>query len=469
MSKIKYFDIPATVGIQGGFRQFSLTIEMRVLKHIFALDDKGTTLERSQRDINHARVQKLKSYVRENIDKKTPYIIPTLTGNIDGAAEFTPFEGYPGVGILRISRGASIRFFDGQHRAVSITEVLSQQPRFKETVSLLLTENLPRLVRQQFFSDINSTATKVSAAQNKAYNQRDSRNLLALHVAESVFDIGGYIDYENNVVTGSNTSIFSFKALYDCLCRMFRLGTRSTIDESMMKDATTVMKAWAQVMKWGIIGAGRDAPKYRQQNIGTHAVMLNAIGLATSYLLSRYKADQVAEILQNTDIKYRETFGHVHWENRCVDQVSWKMITDTKAVKLTASKLLQILGIVLPDELKSLETEYFNVSPDSFLTEDNVGGEWVFSEDKEEPWSVDEWGDKVLKVYNSAGIERPDRDSDIHTISMVLSEAEKKEPLPFTHSEILEKLEQALKINPSDCVFRLGMQRSGFIRTGFHM
>lgn len=467
-SRIKYFDIPVTVGMQGGYRQFVMHIQMRVLEHLFAIDDEGNTLERSQRDVNPSRVARMSKYLDGNISAKKPYIIPTLTGNIEGDVDFRPFEGSQVAGILRLKRGASLKFFDGQHRAVTITQVVNSMGRFKDTVSLLLTDNVPLQVRQQFFSDINSTATKVSAAQNKAYDRRDARNQLALHVAEKVYGIGGYLDYENNVVTGSNTCTFSFKALYDCLCRMFRLTAKTSSIVELQDDAARIMESWCKIMKWHHIAIGCGAPRYRQQNVGLHAVMINAIGLATCHMLERYTPQQVSEIIENSTIDAYESFAYAQWEGRCVDPVSWKIITDIRAVKLSASKLLQLLELVLPEEFRALETQYFDIPAEMFRTEDG-GLAWQFEQDKETPWSVEEWTNQLCRIYASADIISPDPGNDFHVMAMELARAEQDRPLPWSHDETLTRLTRALQADRSECVFRLGMLKSAFIRSGFRM
>lgn len=371
----KFFDIPVTVGIQGGVHQFCFTIQMRLLQHIIEIDRSGNTMQRSQRPVNLTRTFKISDYVTSSIKNAKPYILPTISGNLDGVAEFTPF--------------------DGQHRATTINILVDQLPRFRDTISVLLTDNIDLQTRQQFFSDINYNAVKPSAAQNKAYDKRDNKNALAAFVAENSYSLQHSLDYEKNVVTGSNTHLFSFKTLYDCLVKMYNLTDKSVITDQMKTDAATIMQAWAQKMFWGVLSS-YGIQGYRQRYIGTHAVVVIAIGLATRYLLEKRSVDEIVELLNEAEFHHERSFVHEDWERRCVDPDTWKMKCDTRAVKLMASKLLQMLEVILPEELKQLEIETFGTDPGSFQTSEEPKA-YSFKEDEadelraEPPADKDEW------------------------------------------------------------------------------
>lgn len=453
----KYFDIPVTVGIQGGVRQFCFTLEMRMLEHLIKIDDSGNTMERSQRPVNFARTQKITKYVTDSVTNKTPYILPTISGNIEGEANFTPFEGFENAGILRLYRGANIKFFDGQHRATSIDTVVSLCPRLRDTVSVLLTDNADLPTRQQFFSDINYNAVKPSVAQNLAYDKRNSINALALYVTQDCYPFTYIIDFEKNVISGANFHLFSFKALHDCMVKMYSLNDKSVITDEMKEDASKIMMAWSQKMFWGVI-SGRGAPGYRQRYIGTHAVMIVAIGLATRYLLENRSADEIVELLNLAEFHYEKSFVHEDWVRRCVDPDTWKMKCDGRSIKLTASLLLQLLEVVLPEELKQLEIDTFGTDPEMFRTSE--GPEvYTFKEDRDDaqraelPANSDVWR-RLLNNSFSEELNSLKMPQDYIDIKLAKDFSEIEEDLVFkiTREELISRLKEIVANESVDAI-----------------
>lgn len=431
----KFFDLPVTVGVQGGVRQFLATIPLRVLKHILTCDDNGSTMQRSQRDVNHKHRMKIADYVNENIKNSKPYILPTLSGNLQ-KVEFTPFDGRADAGLLRIYKGDGIKLFDGQHRAASV-DFIHDVEKLVDTISVLFTDNLDLATRQQFFSDINFNAVKPSAAQNKAYDKRDPRGMLAQYVAEnSGLNRNGCIEYEKNTVTGSNQSLFSFKALYDCLVKMFRLTEKSEVTAQMMEDGSALISAWSGKMFWAIL-AGHRAPSYRQSYLGTHGIMVLAIGAATRYLLDTRSVEEAIEVINESEIHYERYFGFVDYEKRCVEPDTWKIKCDARALKLTTSKLLQDLEVILPDDLKELETEVFGTT--TFLSSEEAKA-YEFTADKvpQAPASLEEWKDllteKLAPFFEALHMSV----SGCLWLADALYELERKIPFTRTREELIQ-------------------------------
>ncbi|HFE3442979.1 TPA: DGQHR domain-containing protein [Klebsiella aerogenes] len=432
----KFFDLPATVGVQGGVRQFLVTIPLRVLKHILTCDDHGSTMQRSQRDVNHKRRTKIADYVNESIRAKKPYILPTLSGNLEKEVEFTPFDGRTDAGLLRLYKGDDIKLFDGQHRSASV-DFFHNLDKLPDTISVLFTENIDLETRQQFFSDINFNAVKPSAAQNKAYDKRDPRNMLAQYVAEnSGLNRCGCIEYEKNSVTGSNQALFSFKALYDCLVKMFRLTDKSEVTAQMMEDGSALISAWSSKMYWCILPGSR-APSYRQSYLGTHGIMVLAIGAATRYLLDTRTVAEAIEVIKESEIHYQNNFGFVDFEKRCVDQDTWKIKCDSRALKLTTSLLLQHLEVVLPDELKELETEVFGTT--SFLTsEDAKAYEFVADTVVQSPATVKEWKELITEKLEPFFEALSMSISGCLWLATTMYDLERKIPFTRTREELLQ-------------------------------
>lgn len=93
MSKVGdyFFEFPASRGMQGSTATYMITAPARALTRILASDNHGSTLERSQREINQARVKKFYQYLVNAYQNKEPFIIPPLVGNCDADIEFEEF------------------------------------------------------------------------------------------------------------------------------------------------------------------------------------------------------------------------------------------------------------------------------------------------------------------------------------------------------------------------------------------
>lgn len=130
------------------------------------------------------------------------------------------------IGILNVPMDADIILFDGQHRAYGIVEFCKQRD-VNDYISITLTENLDLETRQQIFSDINSNASKPSAAINLAYNNRENYSHLTRNWINEVKEISEWVDYEHNVIPSKSNMLVSFKALYDATKRIFDVNNVS--------------------------------------------------------------------------------------------------------------------------------------------------------------------------------------------------------------------------------------------------
>ncbi|EBU2048061.1 DGQHR domain-containing protein [Salmonella enterica] len=343
-----FFRVPATRGIQGGIEQYMLTVPMVVLRRILAMDNDGDVMDRSQREANKARAKKIRNYVAGAVTTRTPYILPSITGNIDSHVEFLPSELSPAVGILKIPMDADLKLFDGQHRALGIFEFVRDYSNTEDTISLLLTVGLPLELRQQFFADINNNASKPAAAISMAYNNNDPVNQLAMHLARTVTGLAGTVDFEHNVVPAKSSRLISFKALNDATKKMLNLRANSVPSPQQRDMAERLWTAWAQAMRWNDIAQDDIAAEYRQEALGLHGIMINAIGLATARMLQHRTAESIENLLtcaENGDngFHYRESFVPECWEGKCVDPETGTIKTDRRALEATAEALHRLI------------------------------------------------------------------------------------------------------------------------------
>lgn len=353
-----FFEFPAIRCQQGGRMQYMLCAPMNMLKRIMAFDDAGDVMSRSQREVHLGRAKKINRYLTSGYDFKTDYIVPTLVGNIDGVVRFEEAKGVNGgLGTLFISMDADIRLFDGQTRSRGIIDYIAARKDSPDTITLLLTEGLPLKVRQQFFADINNNASKPATAISMAYNHKDPVNDLVRQIVSAIPALNGRVDYEHNVVPAKSDLLISFKALHDATRKMFGLRAGDEISEALFEDGICLWKAWSKALHWAWLTENVGPALYRTQHIGTHGVMVNAIGIATAMMLEHHDAATIVNLLNRNElgcINALAPFVHAEWYGVCVDAETGTVKCDTPAQNRAAEKLLTVF---------SLSTEH----PDAWL------------------------------------------------------------------------------------------------------
>lgn len=340
-----FFEFPASRGLQGGATVLLMTVPARTLARVLASNNSGSTLERSQREINPARAKKFYKYLLNAYEKKEPFIIPPLVGNCNSEIEFEEF-GNTNVGVVRFPMDAEIDLFDGQHRAAGATE-------FSRTIGelihipLMLTHKLPLKTRQQFFSDINNNVSKPSAAINMAYDGRNHSaqsmvNFLSQH--EVFADI---TDFEHNVVPAKSSRWVSFKALCDATAK-FATVAGKTLD---MGDIESIWRAWILFTAIDDIRHGTNQGEYKRDYIQFHSVMINAFGYAIQRLLSEHSVRSVITMIEglalNTGIAEREDYFLMsNWGETCVNTSKAKptVIANVAAQKAAAERLALVIA-----------------------------------------------------------------------------------------------------------------------------
>ncbi|HCD7580253.1 TPA: DGQHR domain-containing protein [Escherichia coli] len=350
-----YFEFPATKGIQGGIVQYMLTVPMTTLKRFLAMDDQGDVMSRSQREANKNRARKISGYVGEATSIKRPYILPSITGNIDSDVQFVASELSPVVGIVKIPMEADLKLFDGQHRALGIMDFVRNHSDTVDTISLLLTVGLSREMRQQFFSDINNNASKPAAALSMAYNHNDPVNQLAMYLAQNIPALSGAVDFEHNAVPVKSSCLISFKALNDSTRKMLGLRGKQAPTEAQRELAFQLWSAWADALRWQDIAQDDFAAEYRQEALGLHGIMVNAIGLCTANMLRTRSPESIVTLLSRAaegenGFHYRESFLHELWHEACVDRETGTVRTDRRALEATAAALEKLFEPVSDNE-----------------------------------------------------------------------------------------------------------------------
>ncbi|HCB0697259.1 TPA: DGQHR domain-containing protein [Klebsiella pneumoniae] len=346
MSKVGdyFFEFPASRGLQGSTVTYMMTVPARTLARVLASDNVGSTLERSQREINPTRVKKFYQYLVSAYKKKEPFIIPPLVGNCNSEIEFQEF-GNTNVGVARFPMDAEIKLFDGQHRAAGIAEFCRT---YGEPISipLMLTHNLPLKARQQFFSDINNNVSKPSAAINMAYDGRNdvAQGMVSFLSRHDTF--AEVTDFEHNVVPAKSKLWVSFKALSDATAKFASVGSK-TLE---MGDIESIWEAWLSLTQIEAIRHGTSQADYKRDYIQFHAVMINAFGYAVQRLMDEHSivdiVQMIEELSNNAGSSEMEDFFLIsRWGGICVNAEKERptIIASIPAQKAAAELLVQII------------------------------------------------------------------------------------------------------------------------------
>lgn len=326
---MKSITVPAFMYIQSDKVFYSITLGFTELKRFLSIDNEFDVLKRSQRLINEKRVKKLVQYL-ENED----FILPALTGYIEGDFIFEPI-GKENLGYLKLPLDCVIKLFDGQHRASAIISACSKSFELKEklsrsSIALNLAEYLNLDMRQQYFSDINSNASKPSISLSSTYNKNDARMVLA-HKIIGELALSDRIEYEKNVIRNYNTrnlyALYTFKSFSDSLAKAFGVKKGTLITDELVSNAVSVYSAWMKLLNWQFI---LDTNYYRKNNILLHNLMIITIGSVTKTLLDDNDNDYniVIDKIKNSRIDYLESFTYKKMYDVCVDEQTDKIKLD---------------------------------------------------------------------------------------------------------------------------------------------
>lgn len=344
------FSMPAVMGMQGGKVFYTVMMSMRVLVRMLRIDDAGSVLERSQRNVNHARANAIAKYISSN---PKGYVLPGIIGVVEvpngsDAPKFEASEISSCVGVLKVSMDSIIKLFDGQHRAVGISKALERCEHItQDTISITVYPSLSLQERQQAFTDINQNASKPAQGLGDTYNHRDPLSQITMQVIEETEWLFDRVDFANNKASTQSNYLWSFKQLKDATA--IALGT---------KKPTESEHAWRAKEFWCDLGQGMQflsiAASERDKTLFTTTVMLKA--------LAKVRNEHDALGVRH----WRTAFERLVWSRnskhfigRCICPTTGKMIANADAVNLTANQIMMAMDKQLPAELEELEHKYF--------------------------------------------------------------------------------------------------------------
>lgn len=328
------FFFNAIRGKQGGRDYYTATVPFKMLKRIMSFDA-GDVLDRSQRNVDPTRAKALATYLVEN---PTSFVLPALTGIVED--QEMRFEEYgekgSGIGRLHLSLDATIKLFDGQHRATGIMQALRDCPMLQfSSITVQLFKDMTLAERQQAFSDINANAKAVSASLNMTYNQRNEVvTALAAEVAK-VEAWQGKIDHERNTPGKASTALFSFRHVITASRLVIGLGAKaalSSTDELRLSDVGYWWNAIASAVGW-------TAEERQEDSVANTAAGLMALARVYQVIRDRRGNNwtnwKAAQALKNIDWKKSNEM----WAGNLVD-AKGNMTSTTAAQILAAEQIV---------------------------------------------------------------------------------------------------------------------------------
>ncbi len=369
------YSLPCTKGKQ--FKPFySVNVPASVLVQLLKLDNEGSVLKRSQREVNVKRAKAFAEYLVDNYKKF--YIIPTVIGVVkskkDKAPQFEEAVKGSRVGHLHISLDSKIRLFDGQHRATGLDIALElfcdklAEIGFKldeVDIPVMLYTNLTLAERQLGFTDINQNISKPQQSISDAFNSRDPLPILARNLASECVAFKGLVDMEHNTITKKSEFFFPLKGLKDATQVLLGLGKK--VAEITPEQQEIASKFWTVVsreMGWGGLAfIETKAEQVREENILTHVATLKTVALAGNIAMQFHNGFENVNWAALGELNYSRDKDESDFTGRIIDKISGNMTPNKLNIDLAANLMLKVLDVTLSQDRTDLELKYF---PDGY-------------------------------------------------------------------------------------------------------
>jgi DNA sulfur modification protein DndB len=343
------FDLPALRGVQAGREYWVAMVKLRDVPRLLgAVDPAAPPEQRAQRTLCKARVPKIARYLAQNA---RDYILPPLTGAIDGEATFEPAPGARLFGVLHIPAGTRVSVIDGQHRRAAISQALRENGVLcDESVPVVLYYDVGVERSQQQFADLNRFAVRPSGALGVLYDQRDPRARLARLVVARVPVFAALTDRQRTSCSASSPMLFSLSSVHAANTALLAGPTR-TCDEADALAVDFWSEAAERMPDWQTVAEGRlHARELRARYVHAHAVALEALGRVGNALVRERPDAWPAALGRLGGLDWSRANTAV-WEGRALH--GGRLSKNAASVVLTANAIKLHLGLELgPEELR---------------------------------------------------------------------------------------------------------------------
>ena len=349
---------PSIRGVQAGREYYVSMCPLRLIPKIFLFDEEELMPElRAQRILNKARIPEMSRYILENRDG---YVFSAITASVDGLVRFKALgaEGEASrLGALHIDMSARFIINDGQHRRAAIEMAIANDPTFgDETIAVVFFVDRGLARSQQMFSDLNRHAVRPSRSLGLLYDHRNDLSKISKQVALRSEAFKDVVEMERSTLSERSRKLFTLSAIYGG-CAALLEGTHYQNGD----DAAEVcVRFWNAVSKyipeWGMVRAGRMAAgEVRRDFLHSHAIVLQALGMAGRELLSHSEQDWPKALSGLTSINWARSDARI-WEGRAL--IGGRVSKATQNVTLTCNYIKQAVGLELGPEEKRSEQAF---------------------------------------------------------------------------------------------------------------
>jgi len=360
MANTYEYNFPAIRGIQAGREYYVAMCPLKLIPRIFLFDEEELELTpelRAQRILNKARVPEMSRYITQN---QSDYVFSAITASIDGEVEFCAINDKSGRslnGLLKINMDAKFIINDGQHRRAAIEMAIKEEPKLgDESIAVVFFVDKGLSRSQQMFADLNRHAIRPSRSLGLLYDHRNDMSQIAKLVVLKSSAFKGLVEMERSTLSERSRKLFTLSAIYS--------ACQALLDNTSVNDINTAsgicITFWGAVSnfipEWGLVKSGRlTAGEVRKDMIHSHAIALQALGIAGSQLLLEQPSTWKETLSGLSGIDWSRSNAKL-WEGRTL--VAGRVSKTSSNVSLTTNLIKQRLGLSLSPEEKRLEDAY---------------------------------------------------------------------------------------------------------------
>ena len=358
MANTYKYNFPAIRGIQAGREYYVAMCPLKLIPKIFLFDEEELNPElRAQRVLNRSRVPEMSKYITQNL---SDYVFSAITASIDGEVEFCAINDKSGRslnGLLKINMDAKFIINDGQHRRAAIEMAIREEPKLgDESIAVVFFVDKGLARSQQMFADLNRHAIRPSRSLGLLYDHRnDMSQIVKLVVLKSTAFIG-LVEMERSTLSERSRKLFTLSAIYSACQALLDNTTANDINAA----SAICISFWSEVAKyipeWNFVKNGRlTAGEVRKDMIHSHAIALQAIGIAGSQLLLEQPSSWKEKLPLLQGLDWSRSNAKM-WEGRTL--VAGRVSKSSSNVTLTANLIKHRLELALSPEEKRLEEAY---------------------------------------------------------------------------------------------------------------
>jgi len=349
------YTFPALRGIQAGRQYYVAMCPLRLLPKLFLFDEDELPAElRAQRCLNAARVPDIVSYILSN---RKDYAFSAIVASIDGDVVFEPANMPSGVtdaGSIVIPMSARFIVNDGQHRRAAIEVALQEDLTLgDETIAVVFYVDAGLCRSQQLFADLNKHAVRPTKSIGILYDVRDPVARLVRELSNSIACFKGLTELEKTTISNRSTKLFTLSAIHQATTALLNKKEEDLLSPV---ERDLAFQFWnilcGLIREWDLAARRKvSSAELRREFVHSHAVVLQAIGLAGHALVTQHPNDWHDRLspLQSVDWSRSNRC----WEGRAM--IDGRMNKSWRSILLTSAYLKHQLQLDLTPEEITLE------------------------------------------------------------------------------------------------------------------